>query len=285
MWVKINKFVRSQTVLAVFLLSIFFTFVVTVLGILILDLTPTVRLAFFTLGQLMLSGTVVWLMRKLEVFDTNDFKFKGIGKGFCLAWFGFLYIAITFLICFMSYPENSFIAPSMINLLIVVLHPFIGTGLFEEVLHRGLILKILLKKTGGSKRGVILACVISSAIFGLLHISTIFAGYPFLTIVALMISATATGLFFAAVFIRTGKLWITIFFHGLLNVSGQIFNAIVSPDALTQNIESQAGPDIVGFIINTLFQTLPILIAALILLRKVKPDEISDKKIIVSSQL
>ena len=283
MWEKFNKFVRSQTVLAVFLLSILFTSVVTVFGILILDLTPSVRLAIFTVGQLMLSGTVVWLMRKLEVFDTNDFKFKGIGKGFCLAWFGFLYIAITFLICFMSYPENSFIAPSMINLLIVVLHPFIGTGLFEEVLHRGLILKILLKKTGGSKRGIILACVISSAIFGLLHIGNILAGAPVLPTVTQIISATATGLFFAAVFIRTGKLWIPIFLHGLLNVSVQIFNAF-SPDALMQNIESQDGTDIVGFIINTLFQTLPILIAALILLRKVKPDEISDKKIIVSSQ-
>lgn len=283
MWEKFNKFVRSQTVLAVFLLSILFTSVVTVFGILILDLTPSVRLAIFTVGQLMLSGTVVWLMRKLEVFDTNDFKFKGIGKGFCLAWFGFLYIAIYFLICFMSIPENSFVAPSMFYLLIVVLHPFIGTGLFEEVLHRGLVLKILLKKTGGSKRGIILACVISSAIFGLLHIGNILAGAPVLPTVTQIISATATGLFFAAVFIRTGKLWIPIFLHGLLNVSVQIFNAF-SPDALMQNIESQDGTDIVGFIINTLFQTLPILIAALILLRKVKPDEISDKKIIVSSQ-
>ncbi|MDR1617057.1 MAG: CPBP family intramembrane metalloprotease [Syntrophomonadaceae bacterium] len=283
MWGEINKFVRSQAVLAVFLLSILFISVVTVLGILILDLTPSVRLAIFTVGQLMLSGTAVWLMRKLEVFGTNDFKFKGIGKGFCLAWFGFLYIAITFLICFMSIPENSFIAPSMFYLLIVVLHPFIGTGLFEEVLYRGLVLKILLKKTGGSKRGIILACVISSAIFGLLHIVNILAGDTVLPTVTLIISATATGLFFAAVFMRTGKLWISIFLHGLLNVSSQIFNAIVSPDALTQNTEAQARTDIVGFIINTLFQTLPILIAAVILLRKVKPDEISDKKIIVSS--
>lgn len=284
MWEKINKFVRSQAVLAVFLLSILFTSVVTVLGILILDLTLPVRLAIFTAGQLMLSGTAVWLMWKLEVFDTNDFKFKGIGKGFRLAWFGFLYIAITFLICFMSIPENSFIAPNVYYLLIVVLHPFIGTGLFEEVLYRGLVLKILLKKIGGSKRGIILACVISSVFFGLLHIGNILSGYPVLPIVTQMISAIATGLFFAAVFMRTGKLWISIFFHGLLNVSVQIFDAIVSPDALTQNIESQAGADIVGFIINTLFQTLPILIAALILLRKVVPDEISDKKIIVSSQ-
>jgi len=279
MWILINKSVRSQPVLFVFFLSILFISALTVFGVLVLDMMPPIRLTIFTVGQLMLSGTAIWLMWKLEVFDIDDFKFKGMRKGLYIAWFGFLYIAISFFISFMSIPENSFVTPNIFYLLIVILHPFIGTGLFEEVFYRGLVLKILLKKNGDSKRGIIFACVVSSAIFGLLHITNVFAGAPILPTISQVIHATAVGLFFAVIFLRTRKLWIPILLHGLLNVSSQIFNAIISPDAIMQNTPYEsAGTDNVGLIIYTLFVSLPLLIAALILFGKVKPDGIYDKK-------
>ena len=262
------------TVLSAFLLSAAFISAITVFGILVTDMEPPIRLVAFTIGQLALSGIAVWLMRKLEVFDIDDFRFKGIGKGILLAWFGIVYVIISFLIGLSQIPENSFITPNAFYLLIVVLHPFVGTGLFEEVLFRGLVLKTLLKKIGYSKRGILNACIISSVLFGLVHTGNIVAGAAFLPTVSQIVHATATGLFFAAVFLRTGKLLIAILFHGLLNLSVQIFDAIVSPDVLLQNTESQAGTDITGLIINTLFITLPILIAGLVLLRKARPDTI-----------
>ena len=143
---KINKFVRSKSVLSAFLISVFFISVITIFGILIIDMDPPVRLAIFTCGQLILSGTVIWLMRMLDVFDINDFSFKGTGKSFRTAWFGIVYAAVSFFVVFFQIPENSFVRPNIFYLLIVVLHPFIGTGLFEEVLYRGLVLKILLEK-------------------------------------------------------------------------------------------------------------------------------------------
>ena len=235
MWERINEFVCSRTVLSAFLLSMLFISVVTVVGVLLLGMALPLRLLLFTIMQLILAGIAVWLMQKLEVFDSNDFSFKGMGKGLRLAWFGFVYISISFFISFMQIPGGGFIAPNILSLLIVALHPFIGTGLFEEVLYRGLVLKILLKKNGRSKRGVMGACVISSVIFGLLHIVNIFAGAPVLSTISQVIHATSTGLFFAAVFIRTNKLWIPILLHGLLNLSSQIFCAIVSPELLLQS--------------------------------------------------
>ena len=276
MWKKANKFIRSQAVLSAFLLSIIFISAITVLGVLILDMASPGRLMVFTIGQLILAGIAVWLMCKLEVFDINDFRFKGVGKGFRLAGFGFVYIAISFFINFMQIPENGFIAPNILSLFIVILHPFIGTGLFEEVLYRGLVFKILLRKTGHSKRGVIFACVISSVIFGVLHLVNVFAGASVLSTISQVVHATATGLFFAAVFLRTKKLWIPILLHGLLNLSAQIFNAIVSPDLLLKIPEPQTGTDAIGRTIYTLFIALPILIAALVLLRKVEPDGIPN---------
>ena len=66
-------------------------------------------------------------------------------------------------------------------------------------------------------------------------------------------------------------------FHGLLNLSAQIFNAIASPDAMMQNAGAETGTNVIGFIIMTLLSTLPILIAGLVLLRKVKPDGLSNE--------
>ena len=274
----VNKFVRSRTVLSALLLSTLFISAVTVLGILILDMAPPLRLTVFTCGQLILSCAVIWLMRKLEVFDISDFSFKGIGKGFLMAWFGFVYTAVSFFVVFFQIPENSYVMPNIFYLLIVVLHPFAGTGLFEEVLYRGLVLKILLRKTGYSKRGIIRACVISSVLFGFLHIVNILAGAPVSETLTQMISAAAAGFFYAVIFVRTGKLWIPVLFHGLLNVSVQIFNAIVLPDALLQNADVQAGISIAGFVINTLFAALPILAAGLVLLRKAGSDIVPDEK-------
>jgi len=268
---KIRGFTHFYATLSALLLSAVFMTIVTVFGSFLIDLAPAVRLALFTVGQLILTAIAIWIMRKLEVFDINDFKFKGMGKGLLLAWFGIVYVIISFFIARAQIPDNSFIVPAFFYLLIVVVHPFIGTGLYEEVLFRGLVLKLMLKKTGFTKRGVVYACVISSVFFGLVHISNIIAGAPVLPTVTQIIHASATGFFFAVIYLRTRKLLITILFHGLLNLSVQIFNAIVSPEVLMQNAEIQAEPDIISFIANTAFIALPVLIAGLILLRKVKP--------------
>jgi len=177
----------------------------------------------------------------------------------------------------MQIPKNGFITPDIPTLIIIVLHPFIGTGLFEEVLYRGLVLKLLLKKNQDSKQGMIFACVISSAIFGFFHLVNVFAGAPVLSTLSQVVDATATGLFFAVVFLRTRKLLMPILLHGLLNLSTQIFDAIVSFDLLLQNPAPQTEVDIIGLIIYTLFTSLPMLIAALVLLRKVEPGSITTK--------
>ena len=270
---KMKGFVHSNAILSAFLLCVLFISAVTIFGILLLDMIPPIRLTIFTIGQLVLSGILIWLMRKLEVFDVNEFRFRGIVEKLPLAWFGIVYIIVSFFVVFTQIPADSYISPNISYLLIVILHPFIGTGIFEEVLYRGLVLKILLNKMGDSKKGTIHSIIISSALFGFFHVGNIFAGAPVMSTITQMISATATGLFFAVIFVRTRKLLIPILLHGLLNLSVQIFDAIVSPAALALGAGSQAEINIIGFIVNTLFETLPILIAGLILLRKVKPAE------------
>ncbi|MDR2558913.1 MAG: hypothetical protein LBC86_05135 [Oscillospiraceae bacterium] len=135
------------------LLGILFMLAILAVGILImLDMQPTIGLTLFTTWQIVLTCIVVFLMWKLQVFNIGDFKFKNMGKGFLLGWLFIVLSVILFLLNLMQLPEDSIIKPNPLYLLIVILHPFIGTGLFEEVLVRGLLLKLLLKKMGHTKR-------------------------------------------------------------------------------------------------------------------------------------
>jgi membrane protease YdiL (CAAX protease family) len=229
---------------------------------------PTFLLPF-TLWQIVLSVIAVFLMKKMQVYNINDFKIKDIAKGFLLGWFNFVWCIFAFLFILMSLPENSIIMPSPPALLITILHPFIGTGMFEEILIRGLILKLLLLAMGHTKKGIINACLISSAIFGILHIMNIVIVGDLLPVIAQVIWATFFGVFYAALFLRTKTLWIPILLHGLTNVSTQIFNVIVSPD-ISQN---QTASGIANALTNVAL-ALPFLIVGLILLRKVKVEDV-----------
>ncbi|MCL2367359.1 MAG: CPBP family intramembrane metalloprotease [Oscillospiraceae bacterium] len=276
MWERINKFVHSHVVLTAFFISaLFLSILAMVFGIPSLNMTPMGGLAFFTVGQVMLSAIAIWLMRKLQIFNVDDFKFKNMGKGFLLAGLAIIMAAISFFTTFTQLPENSFIAPNPLNLLIVVLHPFIGTGAFEEILIRGLVLKILLIKMGGSRKGILHACVISSVIFGVVHIVNLINGDVALVVGSQIVYATAFGVFFTALFLRTRTLWIPILIHGLVNLSGQIFNAIVDYSILQQfNTQAQTEIDILGHIITLLLITVPLLVVGFVLLRKVKPEDV-----------
>jgi membrane protease YdiL (CAAX protease family) len=237
---------------------------------------PPSMLAIFTVGQLILSAIVVWLMKKMQVFDIKDFKFREMGKVVHLAWVGIMFPIGVFFYKFVQLPENSLAIPNMFYLVVVILHPLIGTGLLEEVLFRGLVFKILLKKMRHSKKGIINACLISSAFFGIVHIFNLFAGNNVLSVVETIISAFAFGMFCSAVFLRTRTLWIPILLHGFTNLSHQIFNAISSPVALYQDSLISADISIPKFILENLVGKILYLIAGIVLLRKVKPGEIAD---------
>jgi len=283
MWGKINKFVNSQVILSSFLLGAIFitalvTFATLVIGIPQEGLPPGAgELTVFTLWQMVLSAIVVYLMRKLNVFSMSDFKFQNMGKGVLLGWVAIVGAIIVFVMSLSQIPSDSFIAPSIPHLFIVILHPLFGTGLFEEVLFRGLVLKLLLVVFGDSKKGIVKAALISSLIFGAIHIVNAFFGAGLLPTISQVIYATAIGIFFAALYLRTRNLLVPILLHALINFSSQIFGAIVSHDGFLQLIQNQTEPNILEFIISTLFMTIPFLIAGLVLLRKVKPDELTDE--------
>jgi len=292
MWKKINDFIYSHSILSTLIYSLFFISILSIFGYLVLEipqdgLPPGINsLLPFTILQMALTSAIIFLMRKLEIFQINDFGIKNFGKGLILAWVGIIGIFGTFFMSYFSYnqyPEKIFIFPNIFYLLLVLFHPLIGTALFEETLFRGLVLKILLKKYGHTKNGIILSCVIPSILFGMVHVSN----YPLvgISVISQIIIPIAHGLFYAALYLRTRTLLVPIFIHGFTNIAHQIFHAIIAPNIFLQIAEAQSQNQLqaevvtFGDVFLILLSTLPYLIAGFILLRKVTPEKIQTNRV------
>jgi len=277
MWKKVNDWTQRHVCLAAFLFTVVLFAPLGLIDVLTGDMAQSdfpVYAVIFGTGQLALTLIIIWLVRKLNVFSTSVFMFKEMGKGFLLAWVGILFAIVVFLMSFLQLPENSMIVPAPFPLVASVFAT-LTTGVFEETLVRCLVLGILLRVMSSTKKGILAACVISSIFFGLAHLVNIWSVGAVLPAVVQVINATALGLFFAALFLRTGTLWIPIFVHALINLASTIFNAIISPDVLRQMSQTQDESNIIGSIIGVAVIALPFLATGLILLRKVSPDSIA----------
>ncbi len=85
-------------------------------------------------------------------------------------------------------------------------------GFVEEVSFRGLILRALVP------RGVWLAAVVSSLLFGLMHVLNLLFGAGLDATLLKVGYATTMGFAFAAVALRTGVIWPLVVIHALVNV-------------------------------------------------------------------
>ena len=274
MWQKINDFVRKRTVLSSFLLLVIFLLLTAVAGLLFITgdiVKEAIGMQIFIVSQFALSAICIFLMKKLQVLGENDFKFINLGKGALLSWAMLLLAAVMFVSGLISPPEGGFLTPTPLYLITVILYPFIVSGLFEEVLFRGLVLKMLLKKMGDTKKGIIGAFVISAAIFGIVHSVNLIWEEPF-TVFSTVVFATAGGFFLGAIYLRTKTLIVPILLHGLFNLSSMIWWAF-TPDGPTSTSETT----LADFMVTFLIAVLPLVIASYVLLRKVEPQVIAEK--------
>ncbi len=114
------------------------------------------------------------------------------------------------------------------NFNLTVLVDGLVPGISEE-LERYFLLVLLLSGLKNIKLHIPIAIIVSSLIFGLSH-CTHFLTEPVDTTISLIIAATGGGLLYAVVYLISGKLWLTIFAHTLLDslVSAFSINGTIS---------------------------------------------------------
>lgn len=99
----------------------------------------------------------------------------------------------------------------------------ISVGLFEELVFRGLILFFLLQKLPKNKEGLLLSIVISSALFGLMHLFNIFDGANVGATLLQVMYSFAMGLMWSVILLKTKSILLVVILHSIYNFTGLLF--------------------------------------------------------------
>jgi membrane protease YdiL (CAAX protease family) len=150
-------------------------------------------------------------------------------------------------------------------LVLLGLVSMIGIGIREECVFRATIQNILARKYASSVKGVWLTAIVSSLIFGLVHMSNIFIGAEVVPVIVQSIGCVTGGLFFAALYLRCGNIWVPVLIHALLDLAG-LFGTVFSYGSTVAAISSTSW--------SSLFGEIPYVIVAVFLLRPSKCKEI-----------
>lgn len=200
------------------------------------------------------SGVIIALATFILAFfiaQAWQFKFQWnlkLGKSKSFQWLALILLLI-FSVWFAFFNSFVTLAPSLADLLCFWQWDFstfevtlnsvlaaIEAGIFEETL-RYLNLVILLVAMRNFKYRMIFAIVISSILFSLSHlgnlgISTFLIKFDLETTLQQVVYTFGAGMLFAVIYLYTGKLWLSISIHGLVDLialSETPLTRIVSP--------------------------------------------------------
>lgn len=137
----------------------------------------------------------------------------------------------------------------------------IAVGLAEEIIARAVIAQTLLEHYGTSRAGVWKAALLSGAIFGAGHLINLLASEP-LGVLMQCVFAASLGVLLAAIYFRTGNLWVTIFLHSFMDIVALWTGGIYGTETVTEAIS--------GYNTTQLLSVLIYGLPVLYLLRKKK---------------
>ena len=221
-----------------------------------------------------LALAVVFAFKKTEIFKSDLSLLK---KGWASA--GILFALILYYL-YMGLGAIQNATASFPQVVLFVAHCFL-IGFCEEVLFRGLVQqafhRIFLED---SFKHIFLALLCSGAVFGIVHLTNADLSVSLLSIVYMSLSNIFAGMFYGAVYVRTGKnLWYNVILHSLYDavglilygrLSGAPLNAVVSPSVSLQSFARLTLTYAALYLLPTLFILRPKKLKPLLAERKEK---------------
>ena len=157
---------------------------------------------------------------------------------------------------------------------------FIFTGMAEEFMFRGITADVVLRSGFGAVRGedaaeitpgrVWEAVFVSGLLFGLMHGLNLLTA-PTLGVIVQMISAVLLGMVIAAIYCRSGNIWVVAAIHAFNDIAAGFPTLVLRSD----------GGGISGIIgsygLSHLLSLIPYAVVLIVLLRRSKMKEIAAK--------
>lgn len=148
------------------------------------------------------------------------------------------------------------------------------TGIFEELLFRGVILNAFQDAFAKKRAKTIWVSLILSALaFGLMHLTNLASGQDGVGTLMQVIEASAAGLCFGAVYLRCRNIWVVVILHALTDLSQSIgTNGQTAVDVQNTNVNAATS------ILSILPSLVVLLGLTLFLLRRSKMEAIVEEK-------
>ena len=195
---SVQAFFKERPILSSILIFIVYLLLATFFGLAAKALFPQYQPDFVAL-----IGMSVVIALALSALGW----WKAAGFNFPTEWRDSRLVIIPFLIV-LGLPFLKGIQTTDMGTFIYLVVGYTLTGFMEEGLMRGIVLRVL--KPTGITRSV----VISSILFGLMHIGNLLYRNPFI-VFAQMIGAFVHGIGLSAIRLRTNTIWFPVILHGL----------------------------------------------------------------------
>ena len=138
-------------------------------------------------------------------------------------------------------------------------------GVAEELVFRGIIAQTLLERYGTARAGVWKACLVSGVLFGAAHLSNLLGSAPF-GVLMQCVFAASLGVMLAAIYFRTGNLWVTVFLHSAMDIAAMLIGGLYGTTSVAESVS--------GYDASRLVSVAVYLIPTVFLLRKKKLPEV-----------
>lgn len=112
-----------------------------------------------------------------------------------------------------------------------------AVGMAEEFLSRAVVGQTLLEHFGTSRAGVWKACLLSGAIFGAGHLINMVYSKPLGVLMQCLVAA-ALGALFAAIYYRTGNIWVVVFLHAMMDIAALWYGGVYGEQTMVEVVDS-----------------------------------------------
>ena len=161
------------------------------------------------------------------------FTFKSFWKGLFIGAPTLIISVVAFIINLVLGYRN-FGGPSIdkASIIVYVVALFLGAGICEEFMTRAIMMNFLRSAMGNTKKGTILAIIISAVSFGLLHLMNLAYGDVIGTL-GQVLYAIGFGIMLGAVYVRSNNIWANVALHFLIDISLLMYGVIFRGQAYT----------------------------------------------------
>jgi membrane protease YdiL (CAAX protease family) len=190
------------------------------------ELGENAKLALLSFERLVITALFVFLLNRFGWLHPAGFRRPDRPRRWAVIVLPSLFLCLTLPYAYtrsltFDLSDPAKVAVTFLNALAI--------GLVEETIFRGVILYAFLRLWGDSQRGLARTMVVSSLLFGAIHLVNLLAGAPVEDVLSQTIFTTFLGFFLAAVVLYARSIWPAIVVHGLIDVVTHL-NVIGKPN-------------------------------------------------------